>query len=66
MGRIIASFWAMFTVLHALGMFVADLSFPKIPSGLDWRHGRIIASLWAMFAVLHALGMFAADLVKSR
>ena len=25
MGRIIASFWAMFAVLHALGMFVADL-----------------------------------------
>jgi len=25
MGRIIASFWVMFAILHALGMFVADL-----------------------------------------
>ena len=25
MGRIIASFWVMFAVLHALGMFIADL-----------------------------------------
>ena len=25
MGRIIASFWAMFAVLHALGVFIADL-----------------------------------------
>ena len=25
MGRIIASFWAMFAILHTLGMFVVDL-----------------------------------------
>src|SRR2546421_11173536 len=42
----------------------AQLSFPKIRSGLD--SGRIIASSEPMLAILHSLGMFVADLFKSR
>src|SRR2546421_11384972 len=42
----------------------AQLSFPKIRSGLD--SGRIIALSGPMLAILHSLGMFVADLFKSR
>ena len=45
-GRIIASFWAMFAVLHALGMFVADLFKSRsrlAAENLFLRHQLVIA-----------------------
>jgi hypothetical protein len=45
-----------------------SLSFPKMSSGLDWRHGAESShhSARTMLVILHSLGMFVADLLKSR
>ena len=51
---------------HAAVFQRYDLSFPKIPSGLDSHRKEDHRIFWMMFAILRVLGMFVADMFKSR